>query len=1247
MAVPAPQGPAGLTPERWARLESIFQAALDCEPARRQVLVAEACGSDAVLRAQVEGLLKLEGEAAGFLDTLRKAVSAYSTQPLSPRQQPEFTGTERFQVRRKLGSGGFGAVYEVFDREQNAILALKVLHGAGASMIERLKTEFRSLADIAHPNLVCFHELLCDDERWFFTMERVDGTDFLDYVRPGGNECDLTRLRDQLAQLVGGVQALHDFGKLHRDLKPSNVLVSHEGRLVIVDFGLISDFSREERVMAAVAGTPRYLAPELLGGAPPSPASDWYSVGVMLFDALRGNPAHLIPKDLEKLCEALRQPDPRDRPTGRDLLRITGHSAIAEAAQASEIPFVGRGAEMRLLQQILEEVIAGGSAAVLVTGGSGAGKTALVRHFLNQVSNVGGALVFAGRCYAQESIPFNSFDELAGAIAEYLRGLPPEKLRSMADRDVTAAARLFPVLQSVLPENHFPEFDSPEARQAAFYGFRSMLGRLRGPLVLYIDDLQWSSADSLQLLLAVLRQPRIPGLFFIATVRDDGNAQARIAQDLEAAGCVTHTICLGPLDDNDARLLSEKLLGSGESALVRESAGNPYLLVELARHARSPGGAAGSVEEMLQSRVALLPLEAVRLLETVAVAGERIGSQIAWRATRQEGPLQSALAVLRAQHLIQVHRRDTVQEIETYHDRVRETVERGLTAGARVDLHLKLAVALEDSGSAKPQRLALHFRAGQEKHKARKYSLAAAEEAYQSLAFETAAQWFRSALELSDGSGDDHKIRCRLAEALSSAGRGAEAARLFLECMQSAAPGERMALQRRAAADFLVSGHTQDGLMALDHVLRDIGMSMPETALRATPGFLWDRIRIRLRGLKFRERPAVEIRSSELDRIDACWCVAQGLGMVDTIRAARFHARNLLLALNGGDAYRAARALAVEAALVAILKGLAPEETGGVLRRAEDLAKRSGHAHAVGLVQLAAGMVAFLGGQWAQSHLGMQQAEELLREQCTGVAWELATARLVDCVSLFFLGEIRELRTRLPRLVENSRSRGDRYESTDLQIRIAHAVYLADNRPDTAQAEVHDAISQWPAHYFYVQHWWAFIAETEIALYRGDAEGAWRLVMERWSSLRRSLLMGVQYIKLESLFHRGAAALALACVGGREQEALFARASADAKKIEREKAAWATPMASVLRAGVAAARGDRERSFAYLRAAAAGFDSAAMGLYAAAARRRIGEITSGDEGKRAIEEADAWMTEQQIRNPERMAQMLVPGRFSP
>jgi serine/threonine protein kinase len=154
----------------------------------------------------------------------------------------DFQGTGRFTVRRRLGEGGMGIVYEVDDTVRHEVVALKTLRHATAADVYRLTREFRSLADVVHPNLICLYELFADDHRCFFTMELVRGCNFVEYVRGDDDRWrSEERLVSAFGQLVNGVLALHRVGKLHRDLKPSNVLVTPEARVVILDFGLITE----------------------------------------------------------------------------------------------------------------------------------------------------------------------------------------------------------------------------------------------------------------------------------------------------------------------------------------------------------------------------------------------------------------------------------------------------------------------------------------------------------------------------------------------------------------------------------------------------------------------------------------------------------------------------------------------------------------------------------------------------------------------------------------------------------------------------------------------------------------------------------------------------------------------------------------------------------------------------------------------------------------------------------------------
>ncbi|HEY2744342.1 MAG TPA: serine/threonine-protein kinase PknK, partial [Polyangia bacterium] len=603
------------------------------------------------------------------------------------------------------------------------------------------------------------------------------------------------------------------------------------------------------------------------------------------------------------------------------------------------------------------------------------------------------------------------------------------------------------------------------------------------------------------------------------------------------------------------------------------------------------------------------------------------------------------VAALRAGRLVRTSgqkRRDT---IEPYHDRVREAMDAHVDGEERRALHDRLARALEWSGQFDPEAASAHWEGAGDVDKAARYAAIAAARSSQALAFDRAAELYRRSLALREPEGaEGRSLRVKLAEALASAGRGSDAAAAFLDAKRGAGDGEASELQLRAADQYLRSGHIDEGLDAIKSVLDALGIKLPSaSATRALTSMLLTRARLRLRGLSFEERDAAHLDARALAKIDATWSIAVALGTVDTIRGAEFQTRNLILALNAGEPYRIARALTMEAAYVATAGGPASARAASLLEIGRALAERIDHPHAIGWSRLAAGFAHFLSGRWRDARPWFVEAEAIFRERCSGCAWELDSVDLFSLWTRYYLGELGELGRLLPSRVQEAAARGDRYGVTNRRARVAHTIALAADDPASAEREAREAVERWSHQGFHAQHYYQLFAQAEADLYRGDAAGAAESVAARWPALQKSLLLQVQFIRLEALHLRARTLLAAARTGGGVDGARLQAALADARRIERAHMPWATPLGTLVRAGAAALADDSARAATLCELAVRELDAAGMALYATVARWRLGHLIGGGDGYALVTAANEWMQAEHVREPRRLAAVLAPG----
>jgi tetratricopeptide (TPR) repeat protein len=1184
-----------------------------------------------------------------------------------------FSGTARYEVRGLLGRGANGVVYRALDSETGRDVALKTLTGSDAEQLYHLKAEFRALSMIAHPNLVQLDALVVSGSECFFTMELLEGRTFHDFARAlRGNEWtegSLDAFVAALRQLVAGITALHAAGKLHRDIKPTNVIVTHDGRAVLVDFGLCTELRLVERARSSFVGTLLYMAPEQAWGKPLSPAADWYALGAVLYEAIvgkaafEGAPAALLfakqaapslPHDLSprtrsiaELAVALMAPDPARRPKA-DAILAALQSSETTAATKTAPPFIGRRAETASLEAAFADVQRGRPAVAKVEGISGIGKTTLVESFLDGLEERG-AVVLRGRCHPQESVAYDGFDGVIDSLSEWLSDQEPDSIAELAPDDAGALTAVFPVLARVRWSAAKSEStDEPfELRRKAFRALRQLLARIgeRHAVAIAVADVQWGSSDTASLLAEVFHAPSTPRALLVLTYRTEDEASSALLSTLRTRGELldtVHHLQLGPLTEGESRDLATQVLGDSHGELddvVRQAGGHPLFLRELAL-AVSAASNVGKTDlrSLVMSRIARLPEAEREVLAIAATAGRPLPRRVALAAAGQGE--QGRPNVVHLARLRFVRETDVGGEpaIEPYHASIRDASLAALDDDARRSRHRALADVLlrapEPDGDVVD-----HLVAAGDKSTAARFAAIAAEKAERALAFDRAIQLYRLALE--HGATDRAKLHVRLASALANAGRSREAAEAFVAAADETGEVE---LERQAAEHFLRGGLLDEGISRLRRVLTAADVPYPATPTRAFANVVAFRTRLAVRGLGYRERREDEIPPADLARADACWSAGLGHAWVDTMRAASFQARYMLLALDSGERSRVARALATEASQLASLGGASRMRKGRtIMRQALEMAETE-DAQTRAFALLMAGSVEFYASRYDAALSSCGRAEEILRGARSHSEWELMTSNTLSLAGLAYLGELRTLRVRQAELLADAKQRGNLLTRVCLASGPANVGWLVADAPDEAQRHTDEAIAPWSSDRFQLPHYLHLVASTQIALYRGDAEGAWERLRAEWPRLRSSLSLHVQNFRVTALHLRARAAIALARKSGTLGRARLLRsAKSDASKLAREDVAWAEPLSLSIEAQLAAAAGDRDVAADRLEHAARKYRDLAMLLHAAAADHERGRIISGERGRALLRTAEAWMVDQRVADPPRLTALLIAG----
>lgn len=557
----------------------------------------------------------------------------------------------RYEILRELGRGGMGVVFLARDPLLDRDVAIKLLSPGlvNAESSERFQREARMVAKLDHPGIVSVHDIGEQDGTLFFVMPYVQGASLRSFLDSGS--FNFGEVLEVAAQVAEALDYSHGKGVVHRDVKPENILVvreeSGELRVRVTDFGL-AIASKDHRLTksGAFVGTVSYLSPEQVSGKGIDARSDIYSLGIVLYECLAGQPPFIgevlsvlvkiaseqprplrelgaqVEEEIESFVLQCIEKDPNLRPqrakevadairsfrehlgdTDRERMMYVAFKAETIQSDRPVLPaFVGREKEFAELQQKLSAAMAGECQFVVVSGEAGIGKSRLLDE-MEKVARSKQMRVLHARFVEQENaFPYHAFCE---AIQEYFHLKTSTHSSTPADFNDLAAdlIALFPVLAEEISGSQRLTPAGESARmQDRTYIFdllaRSFLRIASGkPLVIIFEDLHQGDV-SLEALQYIIRRLGSTPTLIAATYRqaevDKHHPLFRLLNSFQGDRRFS-AIHLGPLGSNEHRSLLRTLTGTSNleddfvQRLFEATEGNPHFLRELVRSLMDSG----------------------------------------------------------------------------------------------------------------------------------------------------------------------------------------------------------------------------------------------------------------------------------------------------------------------------------------------------------------------------------------------------------------------------------------------------------------------------------------------------------------------------------------------------------------------------------------------------------------------------------------------------------------------------------